>query len=175
MQAAHMLGRTGYPRLIMFSSLSKRSNSPGLRSGFVAGDASILKPYLLYRTYQGGAMPPANLTASVVAWQDEAHVIENRRLYKEKFDAVLELFAGTVPVERPEAAFYLWLRTPISDTEFARRLYDEYNVSVLPGSFLARVAHGVNPGENYVRIALVASTAECIEAATRIRDFYKRL
>jgi len=175
MQAAHMLGRTGYPRLIMFSSLSKRSNSPGLRSGFVAGDASILKPYLLYRTYQGGAMPPANLTASVVAWQDEAHVIENRRLYKEKFDAVLELFAGTVPVERPEAAFYLWLRTPIADTEFARRLYDEYNVSVLPGSFLARVAHGVNPGENYVRIALVASTAECIEAATRIRDFYKRL
>jgi len=175
MQAAKQLGRDGFPRLIMFSSLSKRSNCPGLRSGFVSGDASILKPYLLYRTYQGGAMPPANFMASVVAWQDEAHVVENRRLYREKFDAVLDIFGETVPVEKPQAAFYLWLKTPIADTAFARRLYAEYNVSVLPGSFMARSARGVNPGEGYVRIALVASTAECVDAATRIREFYKGL
>lgn len=175
MQAAKQLGRDGYPRLIMFSSLSKRSNSPGLRSGFVAGDASLLKPYHLYRTYQGGAMPPANFEASVVAWEDEAHVIENRRLYREKFDAVLDVFKGCVPAEKPEAAFYLWIRTPIADTTFARQLYADYNVSVLPGSFMARTARGVNPGENFVRIALVASTAECIDASTRIREFWKGL
>jgi len=175
MQAAKQLGRDGYPRLIMFSSLSKRSNSPGLRSGFVAGDAKILKPYHLYRTYQGGAMPPANFDASVVAWQDEAHVIENRRLYREKFDAVLDVFKGCVPAEKPEAAFYLWISTPIADTAFARKLYADYNVSVLPGSFMARPARGINPGENFVRIALVASTAECVDAATRIREFWKGL
>jgi N-succinyldiaminopimelate aminotransferase len=170
-----MLGRKDFRRLIMFSSLSKRSNSPGLRSGFVAGDASVLKPYYLYRTYQGGAMPPANAAASLAAWRDEKHVIENRRLYREKFDTVLDILGSSVPVERPEAAFYLWLRTPISDTEFARRLYAEYNVSVLPGSFLARTARGANPGQGYVRIALVASTAECVEAAQRIRQFFKGL
>jgi N-succinyldiaminopimelate aminotransferase len=175
MQAAQSLGRTGYPRLVMFSSLSKRSNSPGLRSGFVAGDADVLKPYLLYRTYQGGAMPPANFAASLAAWQDEAHVVENRRLYREKFDAVLEVLGDALPARRPEAAFYLWLPTPIPDTDFARRFYAEYNVSVLPGSFLARTARGVNPGTNFVRIALVASTAECVEAATRLRDFYRGL
>jgi len=175
LQAAHMLGRKDFRRLIMFSSLSKRSNSPGLRSGFVAGDASVLKPYYLYRTYQGGAMPPANAAASLAAWRDEAHVIENRRLYREKFDTVLDILGSSVPAERPEAAFYLWLRTPISDTEFARRLYAEYNVSVLPGSFLARAARGMNPGQGYVRIALVASTAECVEAAQRIKQFFKGL
>jgi N-succinyldiaminopimelate aminotransferase len=175
MQAAQALGRTGFPRLVMFSSLSKRSNSPGLRSGFVAGDADVLKPYLLYRTYQGGAMPPANFAASLAAWQDEAHVVENRRLYREKFDAVLEVLGDALPARRPEAAFYLWLPTPIPDTDFARRFYAEYNVSVLPGSFLARTARGVNPGTNFVRIALVASTAECVEAATRLRDFYRGL
>jgi N-succinyldiaminopimelate aminotransferase len=175
MQAAQALGREGYPRLVMFSSLSKRSNSPGLRSGFVAGDAKVLQPYLLYRTYQGGAMPPANLAASVAAWQDEQHVAENRRLYREKFDAVLKTLSGALSVVRPEASFYLWLRTPISDTDFARRFYAEYNVSVLPGSFLARTARGINPGEGFVRVALVASTAECVEAATRLRDFYKGL
>ncbi|MCC6531933.1 MAG: succinyldiaminopimelate transaminase [Burkholderiales bacterium] len=175
MQAAAQLGRAGFPRLVMLSSLSKRSNAPGLRSGFVAGDAAILKPYLLYRTYQGGAMPPANFAASLAAWQDEAHVADNRRLYRDKFDAALEIFAGAVPAERPQAAFYLWLRTPIADTAFARRLHAEYNVSVLPGSFLARNARGINPGEQYVRIALVASTQECIEAARRIRAFYEGL
>jgi N-succinyldiaminopimelate aminotransferase len=175
MQAARALGRDGFPRLVMLSSLSKRSNSPGLRSGFVAGDAAVLAPYLLYRTYQGGAMPPANFAASLAAWQDEVHVVENRRLYKEKFDAVLDVLGDAVPAQRPHAAFYLWLPTPIADTEFARRFYAEYNVSVLPGSYLARTARGVNPGENFVRIALVASTAECIEAAQRLRDFYKDL
>ena len=175
LEAAHSLGRSDLRRLIMFSSLSKRSNSPGLRSGFVAGDAAVLKPYYLYRTYQGGAMPPANYAASLAAWGDEAHVIENRRLYREKFDAVLKVFGNTVPATRPEAAFYLWLPTPIADTEFARRLYAEYNVSVLPGTFLAREARGVNPGQGYVRIALVASTAECVEAAQRIKEFFKGL
>ena len=120
-------------------------------------------------------MPPANFMASVVAWQDEAHVIENRRLYRDKFDAVLQVFGEAVPVKKPEAAFYLWLKTPISDTEFARRLYAEYNVSVLPGSFMARASRGINPGQNYVRIALVASTTECVDAATRLLEFYKGL
>jgi len=173
--AARALGRTDYRRLVMFSSLSKRSNAPGLRSGFVAGDAEILRPYLLYRTYQGGAMPPANYAASLAAWQDEAHVVENRRLYREKFDAVLEALGPRVPAEKPEAAFYLWLRTPIDDTEFAVRLYEDWNVTVLPGRFLARDAQGVNPGANYVRIALVAGTAECVEAARRLRECYERL
>jgi N-succinyldiaminopimelate aminotransferase len=120
-------------------------------------------------------MPPANYAASLAAWGDEAHVIENRRLYREKFDAVLNVFGTAVPATRPEAAFYLWLPTPIADTEFARRLYAEYNVSVLPGTFLAREARGVNPGQGYVRIALVASTAECVEAAQRIKEFFKGL
>jgi N-succinyldiaminopimelate aminotransferase len=120
-------------------------------------------------------MPPANYAASLAAWRDEVHVAENRRLYREKFAAVLRVFAGAVTVEQPEAAFYLWLRTPIADTDFARRLYAEYNVSVLPGSFLARQARGVNPGEGYVRIALVASTEECVEAAQRIKEFFKGL
>lgn len=175
LQAAYRLGRQDFRRLVMFSSLSKRSNSPGLRSGFVAGDARVLEPYYLYRTYQGGAMPPANYAASLAAWGDEAHVVENRRLYREKFEAVLAVFGDAVPVSRPQAAFYLWLRTPIEDTAFARRLYAEYNVSVLPGTFLAREAHGVNPGRGYVRIALVASTAECVEAAQRIKAFFQRL
>ena len=121
------------------------------------------------------AITPANYAASLAAWGDEAHVIENRRLYREKFDAVLEVFGATVPATRPQAAFYLWLPTPIADTEFARRLYAEYNVSVLPGTFLAREAHGVNPGQGCVRIALVASTEECVEAAQRIKEFYKGL
>ena len=175
MQAAHALGRDGYPRLIVFSSLSKRSNVPGMRSGFVAGDAALLKPYLLYRTYQGCAMSPSISAASTVAWQDEAHVIENRRLYKEKFDTALDILAPAIEVERPDAAFYLWAHTPLPDPEFTRRLYEAQAVSVLPGSFLAREAHGANPGANRVRIALVANTEECAEAARRIRDFVKTL
>ncbi len=171
LQAAKQLRRAGFPRLIVFSSLSKRSNVPGMRSGFVAGDAEILKKFLLYRTYQGCAMSPPIQAASIVAWQDEAHVVENRRLYREKFDTALEILKPALDVERPDAAFYLWARTPGSDTTFTRRLYESQAVSVLPGSYLAREAHGINPGTNRVRIALVSSTEECAEAARRISHF----
>ena len=170
LQAARLLGHDGR-RLVAFSSLSKRSNVPGMRSGFVAGDPAILASFLLYRTYHGCAMNPAVQAASAAAWNDEAHVIENRRAYREKFAAVTPLLADALGATWPEAGFYLWLRTPIDDTEFARRLLAAYNVLVLPGSYLARLAHGVNPGAGFVRIALVAARAECIEAAERIRSF----
>jgi N-succinyldiaminopimelate aminotransferase len=169
LQAANQLGRS-FERLVMFSSLSKRSNVPGMRSGFVAGDASILEKFLLYRTYHGCAMNPAVQAASAAAWNDEGHVVENRRLYAEKFRAVTPLLQKTVQVELPDAAFYLWARVQGSDTEFARKLYEQANVTVLPGSFLAREAHGVNPGAGFVRIALVASLEECLEAAKRIEN-----
>jgi N-succinyldiaminopimelate aminotransferase len=175
LQAAQQLGRTGYPNLVMFSSLSKRSNVPGMRSGFAAGDARILKKFLLYRTYHGCAMSPPIHMASIAAWQDEAHVVENRRLYRDKFDAVLNILRPAMKVERPDAAFYLWAPTPLPDPEFTRRLYQEQAVSVLPGSYLGREAHGLNPGRNRVRIALVAPTAECVEAARRIREFVNRI
>lgn len=175
LEAACKLGRTDFRRLVMFSSLSKRSNVPGLRSGFVAGDADILKKFLLYRTYQGCALNPAVQAASVAAWNDEAHVQENRRLYREKFAAVTPIIAAHLETELPDAGFYLWAKTPIADTEFARRLQAEYNVTVLPGSFLAREANGVNPGDRFVRIALVAGVEECLEAAQRIAAFCKTL
>ncbi len=175
LQASFQLGRNGWPRLVMFSSLSKRSNVPGMRSGFVAGDAAILEKFLLYRTYHGCAMSPPVQAASAAAWKDEAHVIENRRLYRQKFAAALDILRPVMDVEMPEAAFYLWPRTPLPDPEFARRLYQEQAVSVLPGSFLARTARGVNPGAGRVRIALVASVAECAEAARRIRAFVENL
>jgi N-succinyldiaminopimelate aminotransferase len=175
LEAAHKLGRTGFPRLIAFSSLSKRSNVPGMRSGFVAGDAEILKQYLLYRTYQGCAMSPPVQVASIAAWQDEAHVVENRRLYREKFDTALEILKPVLDVEKPDAAFYLWARTPMGDPEFTKRLHQSQAVTVLPGSYLGREAHGINPGDRRVRIALVASTEECAEAARRIRDFASEL
>ena len=175
LQAAQQLGRKSYPRLVVFSSLSKRSNVPGMRSGFAAGDASVLKQYLLYRTYQGCAMSPTVQQASITAWNDEAHVVENRRLYREKFAAALEILRPTIEVEMPDAAFYLWLKTPIPDTEFARRLYQQQAVTVLPGSYLARESGGVNPGSNRVRIALVSSVAECVESALRIRAFAESL
>jgi N-succinyldiaminopimelate aminotransferase len=174
LQAAGQLGR-GFERLVMFSSLSKRSNVPGMRSGFVAGDAAVLKAFLLYRTYHGGAMNPAVQEASVAAWGDERHVRENRRKYVEKFARVTPLMQTALRVERPEASFYLWAPTPIGDTEFARRLYAEQNVTVLPGSFLARNSGGVNPGANYVRMALVEEIGECLEAARRIVEFTKKL
>ena len=175
LQAARQLGRSGWPRLVMFSSLSKRSNVPGMRSGFVAGDAAILRKFLLYRTYHGCAMSPPVQAASVAAWKDEAHVVENRRLYREKFAAAIEILRPVLDVEMPEAGFYLWPSTPLPDPEFARRLYAEQAVSVLPGSFLARTAQGINPGADRVRIALVASVAECAEAASRIRAFVEAL
>jgi N-succinyldiaminopimelate aminotransferase len=173
--AARQLGRDGLKRLVVFSSLSKRSNVPGLRSGFVAGDAAVLKRFLLYRTYHGCAMNPAVQEASIAAWQDEAHVIENRRLYREKFAAVQPLLARALEAPMPDAAFYLWARTPLADTDFARRLFEATNVIVLPGSYLAREAQGVNPGAGFVRIALVATTAECVEGARRIVDFCNTL
>jgi N-succinyldiaminopimelate aminotransferase len=172
LQAAQQLGR-GFERLVMFSSLSKRSNVPGMRSGFVAGDAKILEKFLLYRTYHGCAMNPAVQAASAAAWNDEAHVVENRRMYAEKFRAVRPLLQSVMQVEVPDAAFYLWGRVQGSDTDFARKLYEQANVTVLPGSFLAREAHGVNPGAGYVRIALVASLEECTESVTRILNSLK--
>ena len=174
LQAAKLLGRTN-ERLVMFSSLSKRSNVPGMRSGFVAGDAKILKKFLLYRTYHGCAMAPPVQTASIAAWNDEAHVLANRDQYRAKFAAVTPLIAEVLGTAQPDAGFYLWVKTPIADTEFARGLLEHYNVVVLPGSFLAREANGVNPGSNFIRIALVASLEECLEAAGRIRQFAQQL
>ena len=174
LQAAAQLGR-GFERLVMFSSLSKRSNVPGMRSGFVAGDAAILKAFLLYRTYHGGAMSPAVQEASIAAWRDEVHVLENRRKYAEKFDRVAPLMQTALEVGLPDAGFYLWARTPVADADFARRLYAEQHVTVLPGSFLARDSGGVNPGANYVRMALVAEIGECLEAARRIVEFARKL
>ncbi len=168
LEAARKLGRSDFRNLVVFSSLSKRSNVPGMRSGFVAGDAAILQKFLLYRTYHGCAMSPAVQSASIAAWQDEAHVVQNRRLYREKFDAVVPLLKHALQTEMPDAGFYLWARTPIDDTEFARLLYRDYNVLVLPGSYLARESGGLNPGSGFVRIALVAPLAECIAAAERI-------
>ncbi len=168
LQAAHQLGRSN-ERLVMFSSLSKRSNVPGMRSGFVAGDEKILGKFLLYRTYHGCAMNPAVQAASAAAWNDEAHVVENRRLYSEKFNIVTPMLQAVLQVEQPDAAFYLWARTSGSDTDLAQRLYRECNVTVLPGSYLAREAHGANPGQGFIRIALVASLAECVDAAERMQ------
>lgn len=175
LEAAHLLGRSDYRNLIMFSSLSKRSNVPGLRSGFVAGDAAILKKFALYRTYHGCAMNPAVQTASIAAWQDEAHVAENRRLYDEKFTQVTALLKNQLRVKLPEAGFYLWQAVPIADTTFAQQLYRDYNVSVLPGSFLAREVRGINPGANFVRIALVPDLQQTLEAAQRIAEFTSKL
>ena len=169
LQAAHQLGRD-YKNLVIFSSLSKRSNVPGMRSGFVAGDEKIIEKFALFRTYHGCAMNPAVQAASLTAWNDEAHVIENRRLYAEKFNAVTPMLSGVLEVEMPDAAFYLWAKTKSSDTDFALQLYRDFNITVLPGSFLARDAHGLNPGENFVRLALVASLDECVEAAKRIQS-----
>jgi N-succinyldiaminopimelate aminotransferase len=175
LQAAHKLGRSGYPKLVVFSSLSKRSNVPGMRSGFVAGDAELLKSFLLYRTYHGSAMSVAVQKASIAAWSDEKHVEENRRLYAEKFKAVLPLIKNPLKVEMPDGAFYLWMRTPVEDGEFVRRLYHEHNVLVLPGSYLARDAEGENPGKNHARVALVAPLEECVEAAQRMMSFARTL
>ena len=179
LDAAQQLGHTGFPRLVVFNSLSKRSNVPGLRSGFVAGDAKILNKYLLYRTYHGCAMNPASQAASIAAWSDETHVMENRRMYLEKFSKVTAMLSETLPqhspANMPDAGFYLWYKTPVSDTEFTRLLHRDYNVTVLPGSYLGREVQGINPGENYVRIALVATLTECIEAVNRIKSLLENL
>ena len=172
LQAAQALGRTGYERLVVFSSLSKRSNAPGMRSGFVAGDAAILKRFLLYRTYHGSAMSPTFAAASVAAWNDEAHVQANRAQYRAKFDAVTPIVASVLGTARPEAGFYLWAKVPGGDDQaFCRELLRQYNVLTLPGSYLAREHEGRNPGAGFVRLALVEPLERCVEAAGRIRSF----
>jgi N-succinyldiaminopimelate aminotransferase len=173
--AAARLGRERHSRVVVFGSLSKRSNAPGLRSGYVAGDPTLIAPFLRYRTYHGSAMSPAVVAASLAAWKDEVHVRDNRRRYAAKFDALTPRVASVLPCGRPDAAFYLWARTPIDDTEFARRLHAEEAVTVLPGSYIARDAHGVNPGRGRIRIALVADEAECAEGVDRIVRFAGRL
>ena len=175
LQAAAMLGRKDFKNLIALTSLSKRSNVPGLRSGFVAGDAALMKQFLLYRTYHGSAVSPVVQAASLAAWNDEAHVIENRALYREKFAKVTPLLATVMDVALPDAGFYLWAKVPASfkgsDETFSRDLLAFYNVVVLPGSYLARDAQGSNPGKGRIRMALVADTAECVQAAQRIVAF----
>jgi N-succinyldiaminopimelate aminotransferase len=175
LQVCAEMGRHDFKRCVVFHSLSKRSNLPGLRSGFVAGDADILKPYLLYRTYQGCALPVPTQMASISAWQDEHHVQANRELYRQKFAAVCEILGPVLNVKYPDASFYLWPETPIDDREFARLLFAQQNVTVLPGQFLARETSAGNPGQNRVRLALVASLAECCEAAQRIKQFVANL
>ncbi|MFG3450637.1 succinyldiaminopimelate transaminase [Stutzerimonas stutzeri] len=173
--ACAALGRGDFKRCVVFHSLSKRSNLPGLRSGFVAGDADILKAFLLYRTYHGCAMPVQTQLASIAAWNDEAHVQANRQLYREKFDAVLDILAPVMDVQRPDGGFYLWPKTPIDDQQFTRELYDREHVTVVPGSYLSREVDGVSPGTGRVRMALVAPLGDCIEAAERVRAFIARL
>ncbi len=173
LEAAARLGRADFKNLVAFTSLSKRSNVPGMRSGFVAGDAALIKQFLLYRTYHGSAMSTVVQAASIAAWDDEAHVRDNREQYRAKFARVTPLLADVLDVALPDAGFYLWAGVKGSDTDFARDLYATYNVTVLPGSFLAREARGVNPGANRIRMALVAETAECVEAAERIVQFVK--
>lgn len=180
LQACESIGRLDYARCVVFHSLSKRSNLPGMRSGFVAGDAEILKPFLLYRTYHGCAMSVQTQLASIAAWNDEEHVKENRRQYSLKFKAVLEILndpsiSDKIEVQQSDASFYLWAKTSMDEEQFAQQLFAQQNVTVLPGSYLSRTIDGINPGKNRVRMALVASVEECIEAAERIKQFLQSL
>ena len=172
LEAAYKLGRTDYKNLVAFTSLSKRSNVPGMRSGFVSGDVNLLKQFLLYRTYHGSAMSGMVQAASIAAWNDEAHVVANRDMYRQKFAAVTPLLVQVLDVKLPDAGFYLWAAVPGGDDQaFARDLLAQYNVTVLPGSFLARESQGFNPGAGRIRMALVAETQECMQAAQRIVEF----
>jgi N-succinyldiaminopimelate aminotransferase len=175
LEAAQSLGNTEYKRCVVFHSLSKRSNLPGLRSGFVAGDAAILADYYRYRTYHGCALPPPIQHASIAAWSDETHVKENREQYRQKFARVITALQDVLPVTQPDGGFYLWPKLPISDEQFTRDLYAQQNITVLPGSYLSREVHGENPGADYVRMALVADQTQCEEAAQRIRQFCQNL
>lgn len=175
LEVCEKIGRKDYKNCTVFHSLSKRSNLPGLRSGFVAGDARLLEKFLLYRTYHGCAMPVQHQIASVAAWNDETHVQANRALYREKFAAVLDILGDSLKVSAPEASFYLWPETPIDDEQFAKQLFEQKHITVLPGRYLSRTINGLNPGENRVRMALVATLDECVEAAERIKDFVLKL
>ena len=177
LDAAEQLGRSDYKNLIVMGSLSKRSNVPGMRSGLAAGDAALMKAFLLYRTYHGCAMSGTIQAASIAAWNDEAHVIENRRLYREKFTAFYDIVNPVLPLTKPEAAFYYWAATPhgISDEAFAQRLFEQAHVTVLPGSYLSRQAHGINPGTGFIRLALVATVDDAIAGARRIKDVVESL
>ncbi len=170
LQAANELGNTQFKRCVVFHSLSKRSNLPGMRSGFVAGDADILQQYLLFRTYHGCAMSASIQVASAMAWQDEQHVINNRLYYQQKFSCVLDILQGTLSVKKPDASFYLWPKLPVDDEHFTRELYRQYALMVLPGSYLSRKANGINPGQNHVRMALVAPLQDCVNAARQIKQ-----
>lgn len=175
LQAAAEMGNTDYKRCLVFHSLSKRSNAPGMRSGFIAGDADVLKQFLLFRTYHGCSMPPPFQTGSIAAWRDEKHVLANRDQYRTKFAAVMEILSPVMNVQMPDAGFYLWPETPIGDTDFVRDLYARQHVNVVPGSYLSRNTAQGNPGQNRIRMALVATEQECVEAAQRIRQFIENL
>ena len=171
LEASCRLNRPGFERLVVFSSLSKRSNCPGMRSGFVAGDRDVLHKYLQYRTYHGCALPVPTQLASIAAWNDEQHVRENRELYRQKFARVFTILKNHLDLTMPDAGFYFWPRTPYNDTDFARDLFAEQHVTVLPGQYLARPTSAGNPGENRIRLALVATLDECCDAAERIKRF----
>jgi N-succinyldiaminopimelate aminotransferase len=175
LQAADAMGNSTFEKCVVFHSLSKRSNAPGLRSGFVAGDAEVLKRYFQYRTYHGCAMSLPTQYASISGWRDEQHVLENREGYRQRFDAVLDILGNDLDVNRPDAGFYLWARTPISDTDFTLKLFQQENIAVLPGSYLSRTVEGITPGQNHIRMALVAPLDECIDAAHRISRFIGNL
>ena len=175
LEVSQKMGNIDFSRCVVFHSLSKRSNAPGLRSGFVAGDASILKSYFSYRTYHGCTMPTPTQHASIAAWGNEEHVIQNRLLYTQKFEDVLNVLSSSLDVKAPDAGFYLWAKTPISDIDFAQQLFAKQHITVLPGQYLARDTANGNPGLNHVRMALVAPVNECLEAAHRIKQFIQTL
>ena len=175
LEVSQRMGNADFARCVVFHSLSKRSNAPGLRSGFVAGDAMILKSYLSYRTYHGCTLPTPTQHASIAAWNDEEHVKHNRLLYTQKFNDVLGVIGNSLDVKAPDAGFYLWAKTPISDIDFSQQLYAQQNITVLPGQYLARDTTNGNPGLNHIRMALVAPVDECLEAAHRIKQFIQTL
>lgn len=175
LQAAHEYNHKDFKRCMVFHSLSKRSSLPGMRSGFVAGDPELIEKFRLYRTYHGSAMALPIQAASKIAWEDEKHVIENRELYKQKFAMAKDIFDPVTDIQLPDGAFYLWLKTPTDELTFTQELFRKQNITIMPGSFLSREVNGINPGRNYVRIALVSSLEECKEALNRMKNTIQQL